>query len=117
MFRSYCVNWSGWGIFYTNTVADMSAYSNGYLKFWLKSSGYTKIELQSVVNNTTNTRSGASYNPTTNESGTAVWQYKVIPITNFTGVVLTNIKSPFMATDPVFDNSYSVDYVTWELSP
>lgn len=116
-FRSYCVNWSGWGIFYTNTVADMSTYSNGYLKFYLKSSGYTKIELQSVYNNVTNTALGASYYPTTDGSGKVVWQYKVIPITNFAGVVLTHIKSPFMATDPVFDNSYSVDYVTWELSP
>ena len=117
VFRSYCVNWSGWGIFYTNTVVDMSTYSNGYLKFWLKSSGYTRIELQSVFNQITNTVSGAAYSPTTDGAGTIVWQHKVIPITNFTGVVLTHIKSPFMVTDPVYDNSYSVDYVTWELNP
>ncbi|MBN1268995.1 MAG: beta-galactosidase [Kiritimatiellae bacterium] len=116
-FRSYCVNWSGWGIFYTNTTVDLSTYSNGYLKFWLKSSGYTKIEIQSEIGGTNTTRTGAYYNPTTNEVGDIIWHHKVIPITNFTGVALTNIKSPFMATDPTYDRSYSIDYVRWEMNP
>ena len=116
-FRSYCVNWSGWGIFYTNATVNYSAYSNGYLKFWLKSSGYTKIELQSLTGTNLQTATGAYYNPTMNDLGEIVWQHKVIPITNFTGIALTNIKSPFMATDPTFDRSYSIDYVRWEMTP
>ncbi|OQA27948.1 MAG: hypothetical protein BWY59_00927 [Verrucomicrobia bacterium ADurb.Bin345] len=116
-FRSYCVNWSGWGIFYTNTTVDMSSYSNGYLKFWLKSSGYTKVELQSDVGGSVVTKTGASYGPTTNGVGEVVWEEKVIPISNFAGVALTNIKSPFMATDPTYDRSYSIDYVRWEMNP
>ncbi|HPG00036.1 MAG TPA: beta-galactosidase [Kiritimatiellia bacterium] len=116
-FRSYCVNWSGWGIFYTNATVNYSSYSNGYLKFWLKSSGYTKIELQSQTGTNLQTVTGAYYNPTTDGNGQIIWQHKVIPITNFTGVVLTNIKSPFMATDPTFDRSYSIDNVRWEMTP
>ena len=116
-FRSYCVNWSGWGIFYTNSTVDLSAYSNGCLKFWLKSSGYTKIEVQSQSGSNTVTALGASYGPTTNASGTAVWELKTIPITNFAGVALNSIKSPFMATDPTFDRAYYIDYVRWELAP
>ena len=108
---------TGWGIFYTNSTVDLSAYSNGYLKFWLKSSGYTKVELQSKTGTNLATSLGASYGPTTNASGTAVWEQKSIPITNFTGIALNSIKSPFMVTDPTFDRAYYVDYVRWELAP
>ncbi len=116
-FRSYCVNWSGWGIFYTNSTADFSAYSNGYLKFWLKSSGYSQVQIQSAVPGATNTHTGAFYGPTTNALGESVWQHKVIPVTNFAGAALGAIKSPFMLTDPTFDRSYSVDYVRWDVMP
>ncbi|MFH0954024.1 MAG: beta-galactosidase [Verrucomicrobiota bacterium] len=117
-FRSYCVNWSGWGVFYTNnTTVDLSDYGNGYLKFFLKSSGYTKVEIQSVAGGVTNTAIGAWYNPTTNSLGAAEWQHKVIPITNFAGVALSNIRSPFMGTDPTIDHAFYIDYVRWEKGP
>ncbi len=116
-FRSYCVSWSGWGIFYTNGTVNLSQYATGYLKFFLKSYGYTKVEIQSIAGGVTNTATGAFYGPTTNALGEVVWQHKVIPIANFTGVALTNIKSPFMATDPTYDHSYSIDYVRWEMGP
>jgi hypothetical protein len=117
VFRSYCVNWSGWGVFYTNGVTDLSAYSNGYLRFWYKSSGYTRVEIQSVNGTVTNKAMGAYYGPTTNEHGEIAWTYKSIPITNFAGVSLEHIKSPFMLTDPTYDRAFYVDEVKWEMGP
>ena len=111
------MNWSRLGHLLHEHRREYRSYSNGYLKFWLKSSGYTKIELQSLTGSNLQTAPGAYYNPTLNDLGEIVWQHKVIPITNFAGVALTNIKSPFMATDPTFDRSYSVDYVRWEMTP
>ena len=116
-FRSYCVGWSGWGVFYTNGVTNLSAYSSGYLKLWYKSSGYTKFEIQSVWGGVTNTAAVGYYGPTTNESGEVVWDAKTIPISAFTGVDLQHIKSPFMVTDPTEDNGFYVDDVRWTMSP
>ena len=113
-FRSYCVGWSGWGVFYTNSVVDLSAYSNGYLKFWYKSSGYTFVQIQSVSGSVTNTGTGASFGPTTNAAGEIAWTYKSVPISDFgTSVQLTAIKSPFMLTDPTEDRAFYVDDVRW----
>jgi len=49
-FRSYLVYWSGWGVFYTNSVTNLSQYAGGYIKFWYKSAGVTKIEVMSAWN-------------------------------------------------------------------
>lgn len=121
VFRSFCVYWSGWGIFFTNSTTNLSAYSNGYVKFWLKSHGYNKIEVQSVTAGVTNTACGASYGPTTNGQGEVVWQHKVIPVQNFltdnASLDLSHIQSPFMITDPTYDHAYSVDDVKWSMSP
>ncbi|OQA27555.1 MAG: hypothetical protein BWY59_01060 [Verrucomicrobia bacterium ADurb.Bin345] len=120
-FRSYCVGWSGWGIFYTNSLTtNLSQYANGYLKFWYKSSGYTRVEIQSVYNGVTNKAgypSSGWFPPTRNEQGKVVWQQKSIPISAFAGVNLSYIKSPFMVTDPVEDNAFYVDEVRWTMSP
>ena len=116
-FRSYCVSWSGWGVFYTNSTIDLSAYANGYLKFFLKSYGYTVVQIQTMTGTNAHNYSGAFYNPTTNESGQVVWQQKVIPITNFAGAALSSVKSPFMATDPTEDRAFYIDYVRWEKGP
>ncbi len=119
-FRSYCVGWSGWGIFYTNTVTNLSQYANGYVKFWYKSSGYTRIEIQSVWSGVTNKAAYPSsgwFGPTLNGSGDVVWQQKSIPVSAFAGVDLAHIKSPFMVTDPVYDHSFYVDQVRWAKEP
>jgi len=117
VFRSYCVYWSGWGVFYTNSTTNLSAYSNGYVKFWLKSYGYSKVEIQSLYNGQTNTAQGAFYGPTTNAAGDVVWDYKVIAVTNFVGVDLEHIRSPFMLTDPTYDRAFYVDDVKWSMTP
>ncbi len=120
-FRSYCVYWSGWGIFYTNTTTtNLSQYANGYLKFWYKSSSYTKVEIQSVWNGVTNKAAYPSagwFGPTYNGQGQVVWQQKCVPISYFAGVDLAHIKSPFMVTDPTYDHAFYVDDVRWTMSP
>lgn len=99
---------------YTNSLADYSAYSNGYLKFWYKSAGYTWIKIQSMTDGITNTARGVTYGPTTNESGVVVGQQKIVPASSFTNIDFSHIRSPFMVTDPKVDRTYSVDYVCWE---
>ncbi len=119
-FRSYCVSWSGWGIFYTNTVTNLSQYAGGYLKFWYKSPGSTKIEIQSAWAGVTNKAAYPSvgyFGPTLNESGQLIWKQFSIPISYFAGVDLAHIKSPFMVTDPQYDQSFCVDDVRWTMSP
>ena len=119
-FRSFCVGWSGWGVAYTNSVTNLAQYANGYLKFWYKSSSYTKVEVQSVWNSVTNKAAYPSsgwFGPTLNGSGQVVWQQKSIPISAFTGVDLQHVQSPFMVTDPTYDHAFYVDQVRWTMSP
>ncbi|OGV43413.1 MAG: hypothetical protein A2X46_13410 [Lentisphaerae bacterium GWF2_57_35] len=119
-FRSYCVGWSGWNVIYSNTVTNLSQYAGGYLKFWYKSSGYTKVEIQSVWNGVTNQAAYPAFGwfgPTVNDQGAVVWQQKVIPISYFVGIDLQHIKSPFMITDPTYDHAFYVDDVRWTISP
>jgi hypothetical protein len=120
-FRSYLVDWSGWGIFYTNGVTtNLSQYAGGYLKFWYKSFGYTKIEIQSVWGGVTNKAAYPAVGymgPTLNGSGQIVWQQKVIPVSAFAGVDLQHVKSPFMVTDPEVDRAFYVDHVRYTLTP
>ena len=121
VFRSFCVGWSGWGIFFTNGTTNLNAYSNGYVKFWLKSHGYNWIGIQSTAGGETNKARGASYGPTTNQAGEVVWEYKVIPLQSFLSdnpdLQLSHIQSPFMITDPTYDHTYVVDEVKWSMSP
>ena len=128
-FRSTVLNWSGWGVFYTsNTLpqgVDLSAYSNGYLKFWLKTPGYTRVELQDIYGHQPGYPPLPQYyyGPTTDGQGNVVWQEKVIAITNFTGaggVDLRHMRSPFMATDPIDTTvpfTFLIDNVRWTLNP
>ncbi len=119
-FRSYCVYWSGWGIFYTNSVTNLSQYANGYVKFWYKSSGSTKIEIQSAWGGVTNKASYPTigwFGPTLNDEGELIWKQLSIPVSFFAGVDLAHIQSPFAVTDPQYDHSFYVDDVRWTMSP
>ena len=127
-FRSTVLSWSGWGVFYkTNDMpqgADFSAFANGYLKFWLKTPGYTRIELQDMSGNQPGYPAGPSYyyGPTMDGEGHVVWQEKTIAITNFTaqGLDLYHIRSPFMGTDPIDTTvpfTFMIDNVRWTLTP
>ncbi len=114
-FRSYVVDYSGWGVFATNTAGvNLSAYTNGVLKFWLKSSGYTKVEIKDKAGVV---KLGASYGPTTNTSGVVVWTEKTIPASAFAGANFSQLESPFMVTDPTYDRAFYVDNVRWQKTP
>ncbi|MBN1269718.1 MAG: hypothetical protein JXB04_09035, partial [Kiritimatiellae bacterium] len=99
---------AGWGIFKYRAGApdyvDMSAFSNGVLCFWLKSSNPIKIELEGPQN----TKRSVSVASTGGE-----WQEFVIPITNFAGVNLSQMYSLF-SVNLAAPNRFYVDYVTWE---
>jgi hypothetical protein len=73
-FRSSVINWSGWGIFYDEISypdgIDLSEYAGGYIKFWLKTAGYTRVELQDADGTKQGYPSSFTwYPPTTNGAG------------------------------------------------
>jgi hypothetical protein len=106
--RSYYTfgsSWQGWGIFKAGT--DLHLYSNGYLKFWVKSPVTVKVEIEGPQYT-----KGVQYIPST----TNVWMQKSISISTFGGVVLTNMFGLFEATTESSSTFY-VDDVKWSLTP
>ena len=93
--------WQGWGVFLAGS--NMKTYSNGYLKFWARSSTQLKIDLEGP-SGTKKTKYIAS---TTN-----TWKEFSLSITNFSGVVLTNMYGLFEATSESAGTFY-IDNVRW----
>ncbi len=121
-FRSSVVHWSGWGVFFsTNTYpqgANLSEYTGGYLKFWLKTPGYTRVELKDINGTVQGYPSNVTWmNPTTNALGQVVWQEKTIPLSHFSNIDFTHVVSPFMGTDPIEHEAFEflIDDVRWTL--
>jgi hypothetical protein len=104
-FYTYGSYWQGWGVF--KTATDLSQYSNGYLKFWVKSPVTVKVDLE-----------GPQYTKRTQyiPSTTNVWVQKSIAISNFAGVSLTNMYGLFEATTESASTFY-IDDVKWSLTP
>ena len=98
--------YGGWGVFRAGT--DLKTYSNGYLKFWIRSSSTVKIDLEGPQGNK-RTRSIAT---TTN-----TWQECSLPLSNFSGVVLTNMYGLFEATVEASWSTFYIDNVRWSLTP
>jgi hypothetical protein len=98
--------WTGWDIHRIAGVEDMSAYSNGYLKFYLKSSqNNMKIELQGPPGTTRFVTVGSTTN---------AWKEISIPITSFSGVELSTMYSLFSITSPGGAGTTNyVDYIRW----
>ena len=97
--------WQGWGVF--RSATDMRTYSNGYLKFWARSSTQLKIDLEGPQNT-----KRTQYIATT----TNTWREFSLPITGFSGVVLTNMYGLFEATAEV-PTTFYIDNVRWSTSP
>jgi hypothetical protein len=95
--------WQGWGIFKTN---NMSAYSAGYIKFWVKSTIQLKMDLESTGVKTT------TYIPSTTNN----WLAKSIPVSTFSGVVLSNLYGLFEITAET-PTTFYIDDVKWSLTP
>ena len=108
-FYTWGTSWSGWDIHRISGAEDMSAYSNGYLKFFLKSSQNMTVELRGPQANARSVLVGSTSN---------AWKEISIPVTNFNGVVLTNMYSLFSITSPgsVGTTNY-VDYIRWTEIP
>jgi len=99
------IDWIGWGIFKVSGTQDLSAYSSGYLKFWLWSFEALKVEIKDS-NGTVGTVSVGSTGGT--------WQEISIPLSSFGAVDLSNIYGFFMITS--YDAAeYLVDYVRWTM--
>ncbi len=95
-------NWQGWGVFRSST--DMRTYSNGFLKFWARSSTQLKVDLEGPQG-TKRTR----YIPST----TNTWKEYSIAITNFSGVALNNMYGLFEVTAET-PTTFYIDNVRWE---
>ncbi len=95
--------WQGWGVFLST---NLSAYSNGYLKFWVKSTTQLKVDLEGPQN----TKATKYIASTTNQ-----WQQFIIAITNFAGVQITNMYGLFEITGESA-GQFFVDNVRWDLS-
>ena len=93
--------WQGWGVFLAGS--NMKTYSNGYLKFWARSSSQVKIDLEGPSGTKRTT-----YIATT----TNTWKEFSIPISTFSGVVLTNMYGLFEATTESAGIFY-IDNVRW----
>ena len=106
-FYTWADSWAGWGVFNTNRQ-NMSAYSNGWLKFWLKSSQQLRVELEGPQGT-----KNYYYCPSTTNN----WlEFSVNIKTNFPSVVLTNMFGLFEITAEGATTNY-VDYVRWTLTP
>ena len=115
-FRTFAVNTAGWGVFRTNGVANFLAYTNGALRFWLKSAAPSRVEVKSVTGIMTNTSVVGQF-ANTIENGSPAWQLKSIPVNTMPGVNLSRVSCPFAFTDLGVTNSSFVDCVYWVKTP
>ena len=102
-FQTISTWWAGWGVFHTSGTVDLSAYANGYLKFWVKSSTSLTVEIEAPAGNTY-----TQYIPSSGGS----WQEVSIPISNFSGANLTQVYCPLKITAASATTFY-VDSVRW----
>jgi hypothetical protein len=98
--------YAGWGIFRSGT--DMRTYSNGYLKFWIRSGTTVKVDLEGPQN----TKRTVSVPTTTN-----TWRAVSLPVSSFSGVVLTNMYGLFEATVESTAQTFYIDDIRWSTTP
>jgi hypothetical protein len=99
--------WIGWGIFRSSGTVDLSAYTGGYLKFWLWSFETLKVQIEGPVGT-----KGTVNVPSTG----GVWVEKSIPLSSFGSVNLSQINGYFMITS--FDGAeYLVDDIRYSTTP
>jgi hypothetical protein len=111
-FRTVAPSWAGWGVFFPQGTINLSAYSNGYIKLYLKSQNWQvyKIELEGPPG-TKVYKTWGHYSFPLDQ-----WNALTIPVTNFAGIDLTQMYgvgavSSFDYTDNC------VDYIRWTLTP
>ena len=95
--------WFGWGVFLN---MNMSAYSNGQISFFLKSTTSLEVQLQDQQGN----------KPTVLTPSTdGQWQQMIYPVSTFTsqGVDLSAIYGLFLITDTNGPTTFYLDDVVW----
>jgi hypothetical protein len=103
-FMTTGTSYQGWGVFLST---NMSAYSNGYLKFWVRSSQQLKVDLE-----------GPQYTKSTVyiASTTNTWKEFSLPISSFSGVNLSQMYGLFEVTAES-PGTFYIDYVRWSKTP
>lgn len=99
-------SWAGWGVVYTPNKANLSQYSGGYLRFWVKTPVNLKVEIRDT------TLRGPRYISQYGWNGSNTWQEITIPLSDFGSIDFTNIELPFMITCETQAVFY-VDDVRW----
>jgi hypothetical protein len=105
-FRTNSVNWGGWGVFYdpSSTAVDLSAYSAGELRFWLRSNTPNiKVSLEYA----THAKATWDLTPFWNPANANQWVLYRIPLS---GVALNNLFSPFQISTEA-SGTFDVDNV------
>jgi len=107
----YCnapLSYAGWGTF---LQTNLSAYANGYIKFWSKSSTTLKMDLE-----TNPYAKKTVYIP----SSTNAWRLNSIAVTNFSqgagALNLTNMYGLFEITVET-PSTFYIDDVKWSMTP
>ncbi len=98
--------WAGWGVTYTPTKANLSQYSGGWLKFWVKTPVNLKVEIKD-----TQVR-GPRYINQYGWNGTNTWQEITIPLSDFDSIDFSQTELPFMITCET-QTTFYVDDVKW----
>ena len=101
------IDYIGWGIFKTVGTEDLSAYTGGYLKFWLFSFETLKVEIEAP----------AGVKGTLNVGSTGgTWQEISIPLSNFGSIDLSQVYGFFMITS-YNAAEFLVDHVRYSEDP
>jgi len=113
--------WAGLGVFLNidpfnqPQPENLSAYTNGEVRFFVKTSKDLKVEMQCKVSGQTQTKT--RFLTQHGWNGLNAWQEIVIPVASFTTdpVCLAAVTSPFMATveNLPFFSSFQIDNVRW----
>jgi hypothetical protein len=114
-YRSQIIgSWGGWGVFRdppANTL-DMSAYANGAIKFWLKSSATLKVDIEAPPG-----VKAVKYIPSTG----AVWTEITIPLQEwleeYPSVDISRMFGLFLITKENGPTTFHVDDIRWVKTP
>jgi hypothetical protein len=110
-YQSVCADYAGWGVMRLTGTMSLAAYTNGYLKFSIKSKTSQAFKVQ--IEAPQGTQRTVYVTP-----AAGVWQSFSIAATNFSGANFGQVYSPFLITSPGYQaTSNLVDNVRWSLTP
>ena len=110
-YQSVCADYAGWGVMRLTGTMSLAAYSNGYLKFSIKSKTSQAFKVQ--IEAPQGTQRTVYVTPSA-----GAWQNISIAATNFSGANFSQVYSPFLITSPGYQSTSNlVDNVRWSLTP